>query len=254
MFVTKIYEYKIGLGNLMDYVLGEQARKVFVPGGSEEENAQAAYTYIMTEEDTHWFRTYLDRGLGEICTKLQPLQKYLEEPYQLDSLTATLRFRLSLLYKTALLENEIRSALGNYVCFRWFMMKGLVNDAALYKQLYAENLDNLKGFGVRGIYNRSVSYRPYDMGLGSQRPVPYDEAEIEVKDIRWNAPGDFYEKLYGSRGESGKEVKPGDGKRPLPGMVVIGPETGDRGMVVGGLPGKEVLVKKFNGTVEGGDR
>lgn len=258
VLVTKIYEYKIWLGNLMDYVIGEQARRVYAPGSDRETEANAAYQYMMTEDDVHWFREYLSRGLAEICTVLQPLQKYLEEPFQMDSLVATLRFRLSLLYQTALLESEILSALGNYICYRWFMMKGLADVAALYKQLYDDARSSLKGFGIRGIHGRSTAYRPYDIGLGSFRPVPYEEREISIKDLKWGTASTYYEDLYNpqdSKHLPGGRVKQ---KESLPGVTVVsgkggfapGMEDMDRGMVIGGLPQHEVIIRKHNESVK----
>lgn len=250
---TRIYEYKIWLGNLMDYVTGEQARRVYVPGADRETEASAAYAYMMTEDDVHWFRTYLERGLAEVCTVLQPLQKYLDEPFQMDPLMATLRFRLSPLYQTSLLESEVLSALGNYVCYRWFSMKGLADAAALYKQLYDESRVALKGFGVRGIHGRSVAYRPYDIGLGSFRPVPYEEKDILIRDLRWNTSGSCFDDLYGKGCADGGPVS-------LPGVTVVGnpcPEAqgeggpcmeGDKGMVIGGIPEHEVITRQFNVT------
>lgn len=260
---TRIYEYKIWLGNLMDYVIGEQARKVYSPGADRETEASVAYAYMMTEDDVHWFREYLARGLAEVCTVLQPLQKYLDEPFQMDSLMATLRFRLSPLYQTALLESEVRSALGNYICYRWFLMKGLADVAGLYKQLYDEAKVALKGFGVRGIHGRSVAYRPYDIGLGSFKPVPYEEADIRIKDIRWDTPGTHFEELYGPHGKLHLPEGPKHPKPKLPGVTVVGPsglspesgdgfvpglEDGDLGMVSGGIPDHEVIIRQFNET------
>lgn len=263
---TKIYEYKIWLGNLMDYVIGEQARRVYAPGSDRETEASMAYTYMMTEEDVHWFKEYLLRGMAETCTVLQPLQKYLDEPFQMDELSATLRFRLSLLYQTALLENEIRAALGNYICYRWFLMKGLTDAALMYRQLYDEAKSNLKGFGVRGIHGRSVACRPYDMGLGSFRPLPYEEADVVIRDIRWDTAATRFEDLYGPHGKMHMPEGPRHELPPLPGITVCGPsvvspekggefvpglEDGDLGMVSGGIPDREVVIRPFNGTGKG---
>lgn len=209
---TKIYEFKMSVENLMDYVLDEQIRKVY--DVNPETNAAQVYSLSMTEDDEHWFRKYLIVCLGEICTKLQPLQRYLEEPYQVDELMVTLRFRLAELYQTLLLENLIQEAIGNYVCYRWFSMKNQGEISVFYKSLYDENLGDLRSIGVRGITGRSTAMRSYDMGLGAHVPQPYHEADIVIRDIKWKTKNSHF-------------PKPGAGVAQLPGLTLVGPRAID---------------------------
>ncbi|MCM1169984.1 MAG: hypothetical protein NC048_10025 [Bacteroides sp.] len=258
---TKIYEYKIAVYDLMDFVLAEQARKNYSGGADQEANAAMFHEFSMTEDDAHWFKTYLQQALSLICTRLQPLQKYLEEPYQLDDLVATLRFRLSPLYKTQRLEDVIREALGNYVCYRWYLMKNLPNAGAPYQAMFDGNLSELKGFGVRGIYGRCTAVRPYDMGFGAVMPEPYMDRDIVIRDIRWQNTQTAFRDLF----TDNKHHLPDKNlniSRPLPGVTVVGNNEiiledgdnlpmdryGDRGMILPANPDREVVIRRNNET------
>lgn len=255
---TKIYEFKMLVGDIMDFVVAEQAKKNYSNTSEPETNASLAYEYSITEDDAPWFREYLRQGLSKICTKLQPLQKYLEEPYQVDELMATIRFRLSLLYKTQRLEDVIREAVGNFICYRWYLMKNRPDFAALYQGLFDDNLSELRSISVRGIYGRSTAVRPYDMGFGAQMPEPYEDTDIVIRDIRWQNENDLFRILLGGKhaAESGEVRK----HESLPGVTVtymneILVEAGDivpihgkvdKGMVLPENPTHEVLIRKPN--------
>lgn len=256
---TKIYEYKIAVYDLMDFVIAEQARKNYTGTADGEANAAMYHEFSITEDDTHWFLEYLRQALGLICTKIQPLQKYLEEPYQMDGLIATVRLRLSCLYKTQRLEDVIREALGNFICYRWYLMKNKLDLSTLYKGLFDANLDELKGFGVRGIYGRSTAYRPYDMGFGTVMPEPYMDKDIVIRDIRWQTESTAMRDLFtGNKHHLPEE----EGKRrpALPGVTVVGMDEivlgdgeqlplrreGDSGMILPANPDREVVIRSGN--------
>lgn len=256
---TRIYEYKIAVYDLMDFVLAEQARKNYTGTADGEANAAMFHEFSITEDDTPWFLEYLRQALGLICTKIQPLQKYLETPYQMDGLMATIRLRLSLLYQTQRLEDVIREALGNYICHRWYLMKNRLDLSTLYKGLFDANLDELKGFGVRGIYGRSTAYRPYDMGFGAVMPEPYMDKDIVIRDIRWQTESTAMRDLFT---DDKHHLPDGEKKsrRPLPGVTVVGMDEivlgegeqlplhrrGDGGMILPANPDHEVVIRKGN--------
>lgn len=257
---TKIYEYKMLVGDLMDFAVAEQAKKNYSGTSEPETNASLAYEYSITEDDAHWFREYLRQALSKICTKLQPLQKYLEEPYQVDELVATLRFRLSMLYKTQRLEDVIREAVGNFICYRWYLMKGRMDFAAPYKAMFDDNLDELRGISVLGIYGRSTAVRPYDMGFGAQMPAPYETADIVIRDIRWQSGETAFKDLMDPDKHHLPDRAQKTKRGKLPGVTVKGmdeiilqagdrlplPGRGDKGMVIPGNPTHEVVIRKGN--------
>lgn len=258
---TRIYEYKISVEDLMKFVLAEQARKNYTGTADGEANAAMYHEFSITEDDTHWFMEYLRQALGLICTKLQPLQKYLETPYQMDELYATLRFRLSLLYNTMRLEDVIKEAIGNYVSYRWYLMKNKLDLSTLYKGLFDGNMDELKGFGVRGIYGKSTAHRLYDMGFGAVSPLPYMEKDIVIRDIRWQT-----DKTDGALFDDDKHLPDKDKRKskPLPGVIVVGmnelelgdgdqiplSKEGDAGMIIPANPHCEVVIRNGNETKE----
>lgn len=261
--ITKIYEFKMFVGDIMDFVVAEQARKNYSNSADQEANAALAYEYSITEDDAPWFKEYLRQGLSKICTKLTPLQKYLEDCYQVDDLVATIRFRLSVLYKTQRLEDVIREAIGNFICYRWYLMKNRPDFAAIYKPMFDENLDELRSISVRGIYNRDTAVRPYDMGFGAVMPEPYETADILIRDIRWkNANSDLYDMLNGKKHLPSE--KSGESKSvELPGVTILGPKDihladgdalplmrkNDRGMVIPRNTEHEVVIVLNNESV-----
>lgn len=256
---TRIYEYKVAVYDLMDFVIAEQARKNYTGTADGEANAAMFHEFSITEDDTPWFMEYLRQALGLICNKIQPLQKYLEEPYQMDELIATIRMRLSLLYKTQRLEDVIREALGNYICYRWYLMKNKIDISMQYKVLFDGNMEELKGFGARGIYGRYTATRPYDMGFGAVMPEPYMEKDIVIRDIRWQTESTAMRDLFTGKHHLPEEEE--KKRRPaLPGITVVGMNEvvlgdgeqlplrpdGDRGMIIPANPDREVVIRRGN--------